>query len=209
MSRRSFVATWPVERGARGGRHDGAPCDRHRDGKVCEHPSVLPGDRDRWTDVTKETAHLCQVALNWIQINFTGRRVSEADNTSTAVSSSINLDLITSDQYAQAYLDYLFSENGPVAELQNYFTKASHFMRSLRPEAAGTEVGMRNVIEQSDGVHPKEQAEGIIREREDEGKGGKQKRRGEVEECNQRDEGLKLSTVETQPEALQSLDQFS
>ncbi|KAM9809116.1 uncharacterized protein LOC133158574 isoform X2 [Syngnathus typhle] len=50
----------------------------------------------------------------------------------TASSSSLDPDLITSHQYAQAYVDRLFSGEGPVEELKNYFTKASDKLKALR-----------------------------------------------------------------------------
>ncbi|XP_034407503.1 DEAD-box ATP-dependent RNA helicase 52A-like [Cyclopterus lumpus] len=53
------------------------------------------------------------------------RRTSGPDGTS----SSVNLDLITSDQYAEAYLHHLFSAKGPVAELENYFITAAEHLR--------------------------------------------------------------------------------
>lgn len=113
-------------------------------------------------------------------------------------SSSINLDLITADQYAQAYLDHLFSDSGPVAELENYFIKASDNLRTLRtPLGCKNKTGVRNGIEQSDGA----QRVGM-------GKDDTQERRGrleQAEECEQRDESLKLSIVETQLD--ESLDQ--
>lgn len=122
------------------------------------------------------------------------------------MSSTINLDLITSDQYAQVYLDHLFSDKGPVAELENYFNKASNYMKTLIlvPKCTN-KTGLKNAIEQSDGVCLKEQAEGIAGEqRVDEGKDDKQgemeKRQENMMDCNQRDESLKLSIVETQPE---------
>lgn len=116
-------------------------------------------------------------------------------------SSSINLDLITADQYAQAYLDHLFSVNGPVAELENYFIKASDNLRMLRtPLGCKNKTGVRNKIEQSDGV----QRVGMGKDDTQ----GKRERRGrleQAEECEQRDESLKLSIVETQPD--ESLDE--
>ena len=147
-------------------------------------------------------------------MNFTGRRrrVSGADN--TCESSSINLDLITSDQYAQAYLGHLFSDKGPVAELENYFARASDNLRTLRPKPGCTnKTGVSNGTEQRDGERPGDQAEGVDEERRvDGGKGWRQDkgekqdkmerrgRREETEEHDQRDESLKLSIVETQPE---------
>nr|XP_020457412.1 uncharacterized protein LOC109961131 isoform X2 [Monopterus albus] len=104
----------------------------------------------------RETGKGVTIPLSNLETEIGRRRVS--DDTSPTVSSSINLDLITSDQYAQAYLDHLFSGKGPVAELENYFTKASDYMRTL-----GTEPGCTNKtheLEQSDGAHLKDLAEG-------------------------------------------------
>lgn len=107
--------------------------------------------------------------------------------------SSINLDLITSDQYTQAYLDHLFSAKGPVAELENYFNKASERLRVLTTElGCKSKAGVANGIEKSEGVHLKDQAEGTdevqIVEKVMERRG----RQGE--------ERLKLSIVESQLE---------
>lgn len=110
------------------------------------------------------------------------------------MSPSINLDLITSDQYAQAYLHHLFSDKGPVAELENYFVRAGDKLRTLR-----TEAGCTNKTEVR---HLKDLAQDA------DGEGGKGEdksdRRGRQDECEQRDESLQLSIVETQPD--ESLD---
>lgn len=97
-----------------------------------------------------------------------------------------------------------------MAELENYFIEASNNLRMLRTQpGCKNKTGVRNGIEQSDGVHLKDRAEGINGEqRVDRGKGdkqGKAERRGrreEAEECEQRDESLKLSIVETQPDEI-------
>lgn len=93
-----------------------------------------------------------------------------------------------------------------MAELENYFIKASDNLRTLRTQpGCKNKTGVRNGIEQSDGLHLKDRAEGANGEqRVDRGKGDKQGktekrgRREEAEECEQRDESLKLSIVETQ-----------
>ncbi|CAN9499581.1 unnamed protein product [Ophioblennius macclurei] len=98
-----------------------------------------------------------------------GRRIGHPDPSS----SSLGLDSVTSDQYARAYLDRLFSEKGPVEELQNFFTQAVENLKRLR----------------MDGVGGKSKAH-------DEG-GGKQE---EEVERRGREETEKLSIVETQPQ---------
>ncbi|KAM7408386.1 hypothetical protein PAMA_002213 [Pampus argenteus] len=129
------------------------------------------------------------------ELYLTGRKrsVSGLDITSAAVSSTINLDLITSDQYAQAYLDHLFSEKGPVAELENYFSRASDNLRTLRTGPGCTK-------KSNDGEHLKDQADGINGEQGTERRKDEKQERGgeETEEWNQRDESLRLSIVETQ-----------
>lgn len=74
----------------------------------------------------------------------------------------------------------------------------------LQPKGAN-KTGVKTAIEQTDRVHLKDQAEGISGEqRVDKGKDDKlcemEKRQEKMMECNQRDDGLKLSIVETQPE---------
>lgn len=134
--------------------------------------------------------------------------MSGPDTTSPTVSSSINLDLITSDQYAQSYLDHLFSDKGPVAELDNYFIKASDSLRKLKTQpGCKDKTGLRNGIEQNDGVHLKDRAEGLNGEQrvdrgecDEQGKTERRGRRDEREKCEQRDESVKLSIVETHPD---------
>ncbi|XP_049592886.1 uncharacterized protein [Syngnathus scovelli] len=48
------------------------------------------------------------------------------------LSSRIHSDSISSNQYAEAYVERIFSEDGPVGELKNYFTKASDELRAMR-----------------------------------------------------------------------------
>uniref|UniRef100_UPI0037E8DD40 uncharacterized protein n=1 Tax=Semicossyphus pulcher TaxID=241346 RepID=UPI0037E8DD40 len=175
----------------------------------CDTSSEMPeeGSMTGLTVTDRETGESVTISLSTMQTE-TGRRrrVPVQETTSPAVSSSINLDLITSDQYAQAYLDHLFSDKGPVAELENYFIKASDSLRTLRTEAGSTKATeVRNGTEQSDGVQLKDRAEGMSGEpNKDGGEGGKEReverrgRRDETEECEQRGEGLKLSIVETQ-----------
>lgn len=180
----------------------------------CDPSGEVPeeGSMTGLTVTDRETGKSVTIPLSAMEAE-TGRKrsVSGPDIPSAAVSSSINLDLITSDQYAQSYLDHLFSEKGPVAEMKNYFTRASDNLRTFRTDPGCTKTtGVRNVIEQSDGVHLNDQAEGINGEQTSErGKGENQKaeRRGreETEGGDQRDESLKLSIVETQPE--ESLNQ--
>ncbi|XP_005733790.1 uncharacterized protein LOC102210734 [Pundamilia nyererei] len=147
------------------------------------------------TVTDRETGKSVTIPLSTIETE-TGkrRRISGLDTSSTTVPSSINLDLITSDQYTQAYLDHLFSAKGPVAELENYFNKASERLRVLTTElGCKSKAGVANGIEKSEGVHLKDQAEGT-----DEVQSVEKvmmERRG-----RQGEERLKLSIVESQLE---------
>ncbi|KAL3050618.1 hypothetical protein OYC64_012608 [Pagothenia borchgrevinki] len=158
-----------------------ASCDPHS-----EEPEE--GSMTGLTVTDRETGKSVTLSLSTMK-EETGRRmrVSGTDATPVpTVPSSINLDLITSDQYAQAYLHHLFSDKGPLAELEDYFIKASANLRTLRTEPGCTNnKGVGNEIKESDGVHVGDQAQGRRGRRE--------------EECEQRGEGLHLSIVETQP----------
>lgn len=114
----------------------------------------------------------------------------------------MKLDLVTSDQYAQAYLDRFFSNKGPVAELQNYFIA---FSDGLRKPGRENKMGVRQGSDRLGRVSPESRAEGGSGERgADVGKDGKPGetesggRREEREEGEQREENLKLSIVESQ-----------
>ncbi|XP_033469928.2 uncharacterized protein LOC117248779 isoform X1 [Epinephelus lanceolatus] len=160
------------------------------------------------TVMDRETGKTVTIPLSAMKTDTERRwRVSGANTTSATVSPSINLDLITSDQYVQAYLHHLFSDNGPVAELRNYFIKASDKLRTLRTQPGCTnKTGVRNVIEEDGGVHLKDRApstdgeQRVDRSKEDnQDKTESRGRRDETEECEQRDERLQLSIAETQP----------
>ncbi|XP_017283838.1 uncharacterized protein LOC108243109 [Kryptolebias marmoratus] len=103
-----------------------------------------------------------------------------------------SLDLITSDQYAQAYLEQLFSSKGPVAQLENYFTKAGDRLEKPKTHLKSKNMtGKRKTTEQSEEGHLSDQ--GVTEHQSV----GTVERRGE--ETTQ-DASLKLSIVETQPE---------
>lgn len=119
-------------------------------------------------------------AFTKTQLIFTGRRVF--GETSANMSSSINLDLITSDQYSQAYLDCFFSDKGPITKLENYFMEASDRQRKQKMPL-GCKI-KRETGRQRD-INDEETTEG-------------KRPSKNMEEGNQRDETLKLSIVETQ-----------
>ncbi|XP_031695363.1 uncharacterized protein LOC116377776 isoform X1 [Anarrhichthys ocellatus] len=168
----------------------------------CDQSSEAPEDgaMTGLTVTDRETGRTVTVPLSAMRTETDRRRrVSGPDATSETTSSSINLDLITSDQYAQAYLHHLFSDKGPVAKLENYFIKAGDDLRTPRTEPGCTnKTGVRNGGEQSDGVHLRGRAEGVDGQQRVDGGDGDE--RDEMQEREQRDESLHLSIVETQPD---------
>ncbi|XP_034464309.1 uncharacterized protein LOC117775341 [Hippoglossus hippoglossus] len=177
----------------------------------CDPSNEMPedGSMTGLTVTDRETGKSVTLPLSTLETE-TGRR-RRPDG--SLVTSSMNLDLITSDQYAQVYVEHLFSAEGPVAELQSYFNKASDHLRSLRTQPGSTDQpGVRDGKEGGDGGEPKEQAEGgrgeqrVDRARGDEQDKTERRGRGEeMKELDQRDESLQLSITETQPE--ERLDQ--
>ncbi|XP_060943484.1 uncharacterized protein LOC133020789 [Limanda limanda] len=121
----------------------------------------------------------------------------------SSVASSMNLDLITSDQYAQAYVERLFSGDGPVAELQSFFNTASERLLTTRPGSTDRPGGGEEEEggaggEPAEGGHGDQRVDGARGDRQDE-----MERRGrgeERKELDQREESLQLSIRETQPE---------
>lgn len=116
-----------------------------------------------------------------MKLIFTGRRIS--GETSASVTSSINLDLITSDQYSQAYLDYFFSDKGPITKLEDYFMEANDRQRKQNMQLGckiKSETGKQRYINDGETTEGKRPL-------------------GNMERGNQKDENLKLSIVETQP----------
>lgn len=87
-----------------------------------------------------------------------------------------------------------------MAELENYFITASDNLKMLRnPLGSEIQIGERNRIEQSAGVLRVDMAKDDV-----EDKSERRRRLEKAEEYVQRDESLKLSIVETQPQ--ESLD---
>ncbi|XP_015251425.1 PREDICTED: uncharacterized protein LOC107098318 isoform X1 [Cyprinodon variegatus] len=114
-------------------------------------------------------------------------------------SSQVNLDLITSEYYSEAYLDHLFSDSGPVAELENYFIDASERLATHRTDLHSKKTGERKA------VHAKEDGNLLCnseRISEQQGVGGAEmKTKNEKPtESSEQDVSLKLSIVETEPE---------
>lgn len=154
-------------------------------------PGELPEDGSM-TGITvtdRETGKSVTISSSALE-ELTGKLVAGlASSTSPTVSSSaVHPDLITSDQYAEAYLHRLFSANGPVAELENYFIKAGDTNRNPPRSALGSreETSLRDGAERGGGE-----------KRVDGGGGGGG---GEAAEgCQSGGDSLKLSIVETQP----------
>ncbi|KAM9364989.1 uncharacterized protein KZ484_011205 [Pholidichthys leucotaenia] len=163
---------------------------------TCDPPMDVPeeGAMTGLTVTDRETGKSVTIPLSSLETETERRlRASGPYATSAFVSSAINFDLITSDQYSQAYLDHLFSAGGQVAELENYFSKASERLRMLRSEQSCSKK-MENVM-----VYLQNHAEGFNEEPlADKGKTEMGGRQGDIEDG--RRESLKLSIVETQPE---------
>ncbi|KAM3606364.1 uncharacterized protein V6R79_014914 [Siganus canaliculatus] len=169
----------------------------------CDPSSEVPedGTMTGLTVTDRETGKSVTIPRSALEAETGTRRSGEKQEefSSEAVSFSINPDLVTSDQYAHAYLDHLFSDKGPVVQLENYFIKASDNLRMLSTQAAcKNKMRPRNESSQSDGVRLKEQAQGINIEQ----RANMRKEEGEEksEGRGQRDDDLKLSIVETQSE---------
>ncbi|XP_030296749.1 uncharacterized protein LOC115596095 isoform X2 [Sparus aurata] len=166
----------------------------------CDPSGEAPedGSMTGLTVTDRETGKSVTIPLSTIETE-TGKRLSGPDSTAAPESSSINLDLITSDQYAQAYLDHLFSDKGPVAKLENYFIMAGENLGTLRTECKN-KTGEENGLEECDGEQQVDMVKDDKRVKTERTEG-----REEAEERERRDERLKLSIVETQPD--ESLDQ--
>lgn len=170
-----------------------ASCDVPEDGAMT---ALTVTDRETGKSVT---IPLCDLESE------TGRRIKTSVSDGSSIA-SINLDLITSDQYAQAYLHHLFSDQGPVSKIETYFTKACDSLSMLNAKPQNTNsTEVRSVLERDNEVHFKHSAEGV------ETKPESQKAKGEELGNTQRvpalvpgglqNESLKPSIVETQPES--------
>lgn len=122
----------------------------------------------------------CRDAFDKNRLIFIGRKVF---GETFASGTSINPDLITSDQYAQAYLDYFFSDKGPIKKLEKYFVEAN-----ARQGKQRTPLGCQ--IKTGTGKE---------RRNSDEETREEKKPPENVEEGDRRGENLKLSIVETHP----------
>ncbi|XP_029961737.1 uncharacterized protein LOC115398879 [Salarias fasciatus] len=136
-------------------------------------PSPEPPEEGAMTGLTvtdRETGKSVSLSLSDMEAEA-GRRIGHLD---PSLTSSLNLDSITSEQYAQAYLDHLFSGKGPVEELQGFFSQAAENLRTLRINTVACKDKARG-----EGAPPREER---------------------TEQRAGREETEKLSIVETQPE---------
>lgn len=180
MSRGSPSFPGLLQRDARRGIHDGSRGVRQGDREVRQRLFIHIRECNRWTrNVLAKDLRCCHVALYKNQLIFTGRKVF-GENSANKI--SVNLDLITSDQYAQAYLDYFFSDKGPITKLENYFVEANARQRKQRtPSERQTKTGTGKESWNSD-----------------------EETREERKVPEDAEEGsLKLSIVETQPHEAQ------
>lgn len=131
-----------------------------------------------------------------------GRRLE--DGVSDGASNlPLNPDLISSDHYTQAYLHHFFSDLGPVAKVETYFTKASDCLSTYttKPQIASSTEGCGGSKQEP--PHFTDGAKGG--ETETEEKKVECERSGSTQRTQNPDstenESLKLSIVETQPQA--------
>ncbi|XP_054886035.1 uncharacterized protein LOC129360020 isoform X2 [Poeciliopsis prolifica] len=158
-----------------------------------DHSQDVPeeGAMTGLTVTDRETGKSVTMALSVLEDEI-GRRKLDSG---TVTSSQVNLDLITSDHYSQAYLDHLFSNKGPVAELENYFVNASERLAMHRTDLQRkNKTGARKVVEKSEDGSDEAQALSDKERAETKPKGE------EPKESSERDASLKLSIVETEPE---------
>ncbi|XP_062257645.1 uncharacterized protein LOC133966655 [Platichthys flesus] len=149
----------------------------------CDPSSEMPeeGSMTGLTVTDRETGRSVTLPLSTLETEAGRRRRPDG----SSVTSSMNLDLITSDQYAQAYLERLFSDEGPVAELQSYFNTTSEHLLTSPTEPA-------------EGGHGEQRVDRARGDKQDE---TERRGRGEkMKELDQTDESLQLSIRETQPE---------
>lgn len=94
-------------------------------------------------------------------------------------------------------MDHFFSENGPVAELENYFINARERLAIHRTDLKSkNKTGVRKYEENSGDGHVLDNVQGISDQ-----DGAKIKTKGEeAKKIGEQDVRLKLSIVETEPE---------
>ncbi|XP_027863594.1 uncharacterized protein LOC114138491 [Xiphophorus couchianus] len=160
-----------------------------------DHSQDMPeeGAMTGLTVTDRETGKSVTIALSVLEDEIGRRKL----NSGTVTSSQVNLDLITSDIYSQAYLDHLFSDKGPVAELENYFVNASERLAMHRTDLQRkNKTGARKAVEKSEDGHVLDEAQ-VPSDKER----AETKPKGEEpKESSERDASLKFSIVETEPE---------
>ncbi|KAF7220269.1 uncharacterized protein [Nothobranchius furzeri] len=142
------------------------------------------------TVMDRETGKSVSIPLSTMEADIR-RRCNDSDH------NALNLDLITSDQYAQAYLDHLFSSKGPLAELENYFTQIDERLGMQRyDKQSKSKNAIREMTEQRGEVHLSDMVEGNTEQQ----KIGAKEIGEWTTEHTDGAASLKLSIVETQPE---------
>ncbi|PWA14038.1 hypothetical protein CCH79_00015823, partial [Gambusia affinis] len=160
-----------------------------------DHSQDVPeeGAMTGLTVTDRETGKSVTIALSVLEDEIGRRKL----NSGTVTSSQVNLDLITSDHYSQAYLDSFFSDRGPVAELENYFVNASERLAMHRTDLQRkNKTGARKAVEKSEDGHVLDEAQ-VLSDKE---RAERKPKGEEPKESSERDASLKLSIVETEPE---------
>ncbi|XP_072293554.1 uncharacterized protein [Eucyclogobius newberryi] len=157
------------------------------------------------TVIDRETGVSVTVPLCELQTQ-TGRRL-EAGMSDGASKVFINLDLISSDHYAQAYLHHFFSDQGPVAKMETYFTKASDNLSTLTTKYKKANKTADSTGLEQNRIHVTDRSEaGGSEIRAEEVKGedlGPTQRAQNLDSDALGNESLQFSIVETQPQSSQ------
>ncbi|XP_033835611.1 uncharacterized protein LOC117382518 [Periophthalmus magnuspinnatus] len=149
------------------------------------------------TVTDRETGASVTIPLCELQTQ-TERRLEAglSDGASDTSDTSLNLDLISCDDYAQAYLQRFFSDQGPVGKIETYFRNASDSLSTLTTKPKKTKRPEESAALENK-VHVTDSAESAG------GQTGALEVKGEGIGCTQRtqnfeNESLKLSIVEMQ-----------
>ncbi|MEQ2308548.1 hypothetical protein AMECASPLE_029273 [Ameca splendens] len=148
------------------------------------------------TVTDREMGKSVTIPLSVMEVEI-GRRMQISG---TSMCTQVHLSLITSDHYALAYLDHLFSDKGPVAALENYFINASERLAIYRTDLQSkNKTGLIKAAQNSEDGSLLDKTRGISEQQSVDTAEMKTKR-VEPKKSNEQDVSLKLSIVETEPE---------
>ncbi|KAK5621567.1 hypothetical protein CRENBAI_000306 [Crenichthys baileyi] len=148
------------------------------------------------TVTDREMGKSVTIPLSVMEVEI-GRRMQISG---TSISTQVHLSLITTDHYALAYLDHLFSDKGPVAALENYFINASERLAIYRTDLQSkNKTGLIKAVPNSEDGRLLDKTGGISEQQSVDT--AEMKTKGEEpKKSKEQDVSLKLSIVETEPE---------